>query len=355
MAIYKQRGSEYWWVSIYMGRNRPRVRKSTGVTDRAEAEMIEAAMKRALRGDVTREKLEALLAVAFPEEEPVGVPVDQAWDTFVGLPEVELAAETLRKMRTSWRRFVRWGEENWPSVERLNQVTPQMALGYADWLRDKTNKRKTYNNAKNDVKTIFQRLLYRAGMSENPFSNIPNLRTTDSLHGRAFTREEERRILEVVKGREWEGVCLAGLYTGLRLGDISQLRWDHVQGGWLRVMPGKTERHRIAVVMPLHARVRSWLETWERTSDYIFPERQYRHGKTYHAADFSRVLEAGRVADSDGAYLSFHCWRHTFRTRLAEKCVPKEIAQKLGGWTTDLSELYNHDMTGLQRAVAALE
>jgi integrase len=87
----------------------------------------------------------------------------------------------------------------------------------------------------------------------------------------------------------------------------------------------------------------------------VFPVRQSRHGQTNYADDFTKVLAAAGVTASSNEYLSFHCWRHTFRTRLAEKGVPKEIAQKLGGWTTDLSELYNHDMTGLQRAVAALE
>jgi len=41
---------------------------------------------------------------------------------------------------------------------------------------------------------------------------------------------------------------------------------------------------------------------------------------------------------------TFHSWRHTFRTRLAEAGVSDEIAKWLGGWTVDKTALrYDHD------------
>ena len=42
--------------------------------------------------------------------------------------------------------------------------------------------------------------------------------------------------------------------------------------------------------------------------------------------------------------LTFHSWRHTFRTRFAEAGVSDEIAKRLGGWTVDKTAMrYDHD------------
>jgi integrase len=49
-------------------------------------------------------------------------------------------------------------------------------------------------------------------------------RRGDEKARRAFTLPELGRILRVARGSEWEGLILAGLFTGQRLGDIATLR-----------------------------------------------------------------------------------------------------------------------------------
>jgi len=66
------------------------------------------------------------------------------------------------------------------------------------------------------------------------------------------------------------------------------------------------------------------------------------------------VLERAGVVAGPGEVVSFHSWRHTFRTMLSRAGVPKETAQRLGGWTTDVSERYNHDVATLAAAIASL-
>ena len=39
----------------------------------------------------------------------------------------------------------------------------------------------------------------------------------------------------------------------------------------------------------------------------------------------------------------FHCWRHTFRTRLSEAGVSDDLAKRRGGWTEDATAArYDH-------------
>jgi len=47
MALYKQHGSQNWWISIYRGRNYKRLRISSGTSDREQARAIEASLRRA--------------------------------------------------------------------------------------------------------------------------------------------------------------------------------------------------------------------------------------------------------------------------------------------------------------------
>jgi integrase len=60
------------------------------------------------------------------------------------------------------------------------------------------------------------------------------------------------------------------------------------------------------------------------------------------------------VVAGPGEVVSFHSWRHTFRTLLAKAGVAKATAQKLGGWTTDIGEDYNHHHAALEKAIQAL-
>jgi len=357
MSVYRREGSAYWWIDIYRGDGKPRLRRSSGTTDQTEANAIESAMLLAVKGNASKERVQSLLSALFPEEpsHTSGLAISSAWDLFSSLPEVELSSETRRKMHTNWHRFVRWIVQEWPSIETLDQITEACAFAFADYIRDAVPKRKTYNNIKGDIRTVLERLRYRAGLKENPFRHVPHLRTTDSISGRAFTDQEQARILETVAGTEWEGVCLMALYTGLRGGDVATLRWQDIAGGTVRLIPAKTARHRIAVAIPLHRRVRDWLDRQPHTSPYLFPTRQARHGQTNYADDFSNILRAASVFPTAGEYLSFHCWRHTFRTNLSRVGVDKATAQRLGGWTTDISEdIYNHDLDTLAEAIQAL-
>ena len=57
----------------------------------------------------------------------------------------------------------------------------------------------------------------------------------------------------------------------------------------------------------------------------------------------ARIAEVLKAAGVTGDY-TFHSWRHTFRTRLAEAGVSDELAKRLGGWTVDKTAMrYDHD------------
>ena len=70
---------------------------------------------------------------------------------------------------------------------------------------------------------------------------------------------------------------------------------------------------------------------------------------------FSAVLaKAGLSSPS----FTFHSWRHTFRTRLADAGVSDDAARRLGGWTNlGMAAHYDHSkhLPELRAAISAMQ
>jgi integrase len=66
---------------------------------------------------------------------------------------------------------------------------------------------------------------------------------------RAFTQDELPAILEVCDS-EWRGMVLCAAYTGMRLGDVSLLRWEDVELS-ARELRLKTEKTKRVQVIPI--------------------------------------------------------------------------------------------------------
>jgi len=184
--------------------------------------------------------------------------------------------------------------------------------------------------------------------------------TSEGQHGRAFSPQEEQAILAaaVDVGHDWHAISLMARYSGLRYGDVAKLQWEAVDidAGRLRLKPSKTARHGIELGLPLHPTlVKMLMDRPRDPSGYVFPEHARHYGRAYRKFPFSEVLEAAKIA-TKGAVLTFHCWRHTFRTRLSEAGVSQEIAMALGGWTRpETAGLYSHDWQALDKAVQSLK
>ncbi|NOY80899.1 MAG: site-specific integrase [Kiritimatiellaeota bacterium] len=317
---------------------------------------MELRLRREIRQDRRLRRLKEIFREVFGEEEVAGgLLLDEAWERYRGLPELNISPGELRRRKHHWRRFVEWMHDRHPTVRYLHEVDSATALEFADWLRPRCRTGKTFNNIKVNVGCVFSALLMRAGMSRNPFRGVPNAPTTDSVEQRAFTDAEIVRILDACRGTEYFGAVLTALYTGLRYKDIAFLCWDQVTDDALRLKPSKTRRHGVEVVIPLHRRLREYLDGQPRSSRYVFPGLAEDYEKHPRKSRFSEILDRAEI-DADHGRVTFHSLRHTFRTRMAAAGVPQDIAMRLGGWRdARTAERYNHDLTGLRRAIDALE
>lgn len=349
MAIYKRKKSRYWWYSISRGRKLPRLCGSTGKEDRNEALSVEAVLRQAYAGTSTRDRLIAVID-ALTGDRRDGLTLAGVWDVYYGWVSRSgkgLADITVRQRKRVCVRFAEWASKNWPAVQDAGSVDRACANGFAEYLSKSGAADKTRRNVIADLGTVWEGLRrVRDDVTANPWPLV--LPSAESERIAAFTVSEELAVLNAADdaGHGWGLACRIARHTGLRYGDVARLRWDQVDldKNVIRLRPSKTARHGIGVVLPLCAALHKALSLArpDVSSEFVLPEHAACYPNPWQGKPgrFSEVLKKAGV---NGRH-TFHSWRHTFRTRLAEAGVSDEIAKRLGGWTVDKTAMrYDHD------------
>lgn len=354
MAVINKGNSKFWWISIYRGKGLPRKYIPTGTEDKELALAMESLAKRALRGNIERDAFISAIDALCGWDNEKGTPVAALWSEYEKT-KPRVGATTLRQRQSLCELFAAWCKEHQTATQHIEQISTQQAYAFSEWLMAvRPAKGKTHNNRIGDIKTVFGAIQARLGMASNPFAAVKPLDTSDSLSGRAFDADEVTRLLDACRaaGHNWEIVSRIALYTGLRLGDIAQLKAEDLSDGVIHLKPSKTVKHQITVKIPLHRSLMGALEQLPKRG-LLFPDQAKWAGHKNYG--YTEIIDAAQIV-ARGAQITFHCWRHTFRTRLAAAEVPQEVAMKLGGWTNEsTAEIYNHDFSQLRAAIDALD
>ena len=211
----------------------------------------------------------------------------------------------------------------------------------------------------------------------NEASRVPRLEDDPKRkqQRRAFTPEELRAILEVCD-QEWRGMVLCGAYTGMRLGDVSLLRWR--TSIWLagscasrpRRLGQDTGHPDRRTLAPASLEI-AWSDDPRAP---LFPrafagrQRDIPTGtlsnQFYRLMTRAGVVPArsnkstgkGRSAARTSIGLGFHCLRHTTTTLLKAAGVSDVVAREIVGHeTAAVSRTYSHiDASTLRAAIDRL-
>ena len=193
---------------------------------------------------------------------------------------------------------------------------------------------------------------------------------------RPFTIEEIQKILSVAD-QEWKEIIFFGIYTGQRLSDLANLKWENLRLAKeeLRFRTIKTSRY---VVLPLAQPLLRLLKQREQGSGRtpLHPAAMEAVKKTkgnkvgtLSNQFYSLMTEAGLVPRRSKASsgrgrsgigktgeVSFHCLRHNATSLLKNAGVSDVVAREfIGHDSSAVSQLYTHIETAmLQAAVAKL-
>lgn len=367
MASLRKRPASPYWVACYTDPDGKRTQRSTGTTDRREAQRIANHFE-----DAATEGRERLLTEVRARRVIADIYAMANRDT--------LPSTTIRDFFTSWlkRKELEAGEK----THIRYGVTLQQFLKF---LGSRADKDLTHLNSR-DVSAFRDELalnltpstvntslkILRAALNQakrdglvdlNEAERVTLLKSRSSSTRGPFSPEELRKILAVAD-EEWRGMILVGLYTGARLGDIAGLKWGNVDLKARRLVfhVSKTNKpHAVHLAEPLHRHLQSLAET-DDPKRPLFPQAHADYAKNYFNGLLSKrfhgiLVEAGlaepRKTQNTGtggvgvkhrvAKLSFHSLRHTFVSWLKDTGSSDAVARALAGHDSAIvNQKYTH-------------
>lgn len=124
---------------------------------------------------------------------------------------------------------------------------------------------------------------------------------------------------------------LVGIYTGLRIGDILQIKGENFDGRYIELREGKTRKHRrIEVADVLWRELRPYLEAIQ-PGQWLFPSRQGGSSKPLSRQRAYAILRAAARANGI-KHFGCHSTRKTFGHFVYTKTKDVRL----------LMELFNH-------------
>jgi integrase len=184
-------------------------------------------------------------------------------------------------------------------------------------------------------------------------------------HGRYVFRSAE----------DWRGLILLAFYTGARLQDGANMRWESIdlQIRVITYTPRKTSRKKKPprVTVPIHPELEIYLLSLpapDTGKAFLFPTLagSSTGGRTGLSRTFARIMARAKIASAvvreankrgrTVHSLSFHSLRHSFSSAMANAGVAEEVRMKLIGHSTrDVHQNYtHHELEPLRAAIARI-
>lgn len=285
MALYKRIGSRCWWISIYRGPGKPRLRMSTGTDDENAARIIEQNAMMLNRKATSKQRAMAIIEAVAPETEQ-GLDIKGIKAFYEGIVRAEgitITRHEWQKRLNSIGRMSVWINDH-THVRYASEITSEIAWNYSQAL-GKGRTVKTRNNEIGHLRAAWVELVKHGKAKENPWTLARARRKPEEeKSGRAFTDDELRRILAEAKkaGHEWYAVCIGGLYTGWRMRDVETLMQQEIdfKKGLIVIEPNKNKhinrlrQKKIVVRTPIHPEFLKVLKDAKPDEEgYLFPWR----------------------------------------------------------------------------------
>ena len=379
-SVQKQPDSPYWYA-FFRGADGRRKKKSLGLRAdevgkrKAEeaASILARAAQRARDGKLTEEYARKAVSEMF--ETAAGRPLlFQSVDSWLrGWLADKTAAKskaTVESYRYTVESFLaHLGERARRSIEL---VTPRDVQTFRDGHVKAGKSPQTANFYVNLLRIPFNLARRHGLIPSNPAEAVDPLPSKRGVRG-TFTIEQIRALLLTAQTEgfeEWRGAILVGFYTGQRLTDIANLRWESIDlpNSVIRLTQRKTGRQ---VTLPIQVDLLDWLLTRpapKSEREFVFPSLVGRGtgGSQGLSWRFSALMDKAHIArgsareGSSGvrnlSALSFHSLRHTFTSFLANGGVAEEIRRELTGHQSEeVHRSYtHHELRRLRDAVEIL-
>ncbi len=372
-SVFKKPGSPYWYAA-FRDHLDMRSQRSTKERAHAKAVQIAAQLERAAakgrRGTLTEAQARRIIAEIIEDTtgEEMHFHSCREWlEEWLAGKRGVVAERSLEKYEQVLKAFLDHLRER--AELPLGAISPRDVRGFRDALATKGRTAGTVNQTVRKVLSApFHAAVKLGYLTMNPCAAVEALKDNADATRDTFTPAQVAKLIEAAEG-EWRGVILGGYFTGLRLRDVIDLRWESIDlnAGVLRV---KTRKTGAVLIIPIHPQFEEWLRGQPRgiARAPIFPKLigKGTGGKHGLSGRFNAIMEKagikGRIlrgADGKGrktTSLTFHSLRHSFVSALANAGVSTELRQKLSGHADERSHARytHHELETLRAAVSAL-
>ena len=381
-SLFKKPRSPFWWVRFRSAGKEYRL--SSDKTDRKEAAAFlkrkQAEVKGCFSLDEAVQRVLTLLADLPPGDQDKRradvvrtllqghgqrLTFAEAWVEWAKLP-MKTGPATIRGYRAVWKRFSAWAAKQ--GLTCVQQVTETQAQDYAADLWSSRVTASTFNMHKRFLAGLFRRLRPKTGLVSNPWDVVETLENSQESR-RDLTVAELQKIIGSATGN-LRTMLIVGLFTGLRLADVVNLRRDAVnlEANMIEVVPRKTARKGKRIRVPIHPFVRAHLAPLLRVAaEYLFPEEREQYLKDrgsvtrriqQHIVNCKiQTTEAVNGSHRRRAIIrvGFHSLRHSFVSLCAAAGAPQHVIQQLvGHGSPAMTEHYTHVDDGQRNAALAL-
>ncbi len=314
--------------------------------------------------EVTARNLRRLLGEI--EGQPmVYTSVRQALEEWINSLKGSIAPATTTKYAGIKNAFLEWLG---PRAEaNLSSLGPKDFLEYRNQLLEGGRTPKTADLiVRKILGAPFRQAVKLGTLSKNPLANVPPLKKGRFEKG-VFVPEEISRLVNVAE-QDWKGAILVGYFTGARLQDVCNLRWDSVDLAKkiIRFRTAKTDQ---AITLAIHPELEDHLITCANSDDsraFVFLTLAGKPSPALSIA-FKQIMEkagieAGIAREKLGAKgrtissRSWHSLRHSFNSALANQGVSQELRQKFTGHSTaEMNAVYtHHELETIRQAITSI-
>ena len=370
-SIHKDpRGKSPFWYCAYRLPNGKRTFRSTKMTDRHAAEefcrRLEYASHESKSGRLIEMRARALISeiVEHATGEPLRNYTAEEWlREWLQGKKATKAQGTFLKYENAINSFL--ASLGNRAKFNVNHIAPRDVLKWRDAQTLDGKSPSTANDHVKIARMAFTSARRQGFITHNPAEAVDMLPEDTDPARQPFAIEQVQAILCAAEG-DWRGAIMIALYTGARLQDVANMRWESVdlQSKWIAFKVGKTKQR---LKLPMHEALHEFLlelPAPDNGKAFLFPSLAGKGtgGKSGLSMAFARIMERahvrgevvrerqgekGRSVDS----LSFHSFRHTLTSIMANAGVPVEVRQKFTGHATaEMNQHYTHHEIATLRA-----
>jgi site-specific recombinase XerD len=180
---------------------------------------------------------------------------------------------------------------------------------------------------------------------QNPFLKTSQLTAPEQLPS-YLTKEQFKKLLGVVEEKELKDLIVFATLTGMRLGEIVNLRWADIdlERKLVQVSNSKTFKTKTGKMrtLPLNLLVVDLLRQkalLTQITEYVFQRNGLRIAEGYISHTFKKFVRLSGLPEA----IHFHTLRHTFATWLVQEGVNiYEVQKLLGHSDITTTQIYSH-------------